>query len=495
MSDTVDQAADWKQLHLYAVVRRSLSAASGVLLPFLFIFVLTSPEDFSLLRVVTGAGILLAVTLCYCLYNLVWWKRFAYRANSDGIEMQWGILIRRSRFAARSRIQRVTGQNGPLMRLLSLTELHIETAGGSSEPELRLPSVPVVEAQRLQALFADESADCGYSGETRERAYRLRIIDMIIAGITSGGALAILFFFMGAYSELSPLIPESLRDWFVGLFPSPPWAALAVLGGLLIASWLVASLLYLESFWNFTAVREGEHISISRGYFTRRSTELEVGRIHSITVLETPLRSLFGRAVLKVSVVGQSTSSGMDSAKLIPLIPGSELGSTLRAILPEYPVPERLQPPSTSALWLYLLRGLLGSLPVALPAGAAVWFWQLHGSVVWAAVLPVLIAALGTVWGWLCFRDAGFGFAGSAAAVRTRLWSRRTVIMHRHRVQAVELRRSPLERIAGCETLWLAAVTGGMQFRSLMGGTVRSYTQTQLEPLLRWSGSTNLVDR
>ncbi|AFG36260.1 PH domain-containing protein [Spirochaeta africana] len=489
-----------ERLHWYAIVHRSVSATAGII-PFLLIPIfLTSPEDFRPLRLLLALGFLIALLLPALGWNTVWWRRFRYSADSGGIQLTWGIVIRRQRSAALDRIQRVTTTTGPVMRRLGVTSLHIETAGGSEEPEIHLPSVSREEARRLQQLLSplqQADGDEIYGGETsaseiasgalsdsglsdgvpaatigdavaslspdRRTAavadFRLRLRDMIIAGFTSGGALAILGVLIVAYVELRSAVPEEWEHRVLALFPNPVWAAAAILAVLLAISWCIASLLQIEAFWGFHAVRRGGHISIRRGLISERTTELDVSRIHAVTVVEAPLRALLGRATVKLQVAGQSGSMGMDSAKLLPIVPRTEIPAAISALLPEYAVEQPLTPLPPSAFWGYLLRGL----PTAVLLAAAGGYF-LH-PLFWLFPMVALL------WAFAAWRDGGMSGV-QVLALRRRLWSRRTMILHRRRVQAVEELRSPLQRLLGLASLRVYAAAGSMTVHGLALPTV-----------------------
>lgn len=470
------------KLHMYAVFSRSFSAIQGIALPILFALVLTRTASFSVLRMLLTILVILLLWLAAVAYNYIWWRCFTYCADDSGLSLNWGIFIKRHRFASLSRVQRVTTQAGPIMRLLGLNALRIETAGGSDEPEIYLPAVRLCEADRLQQLLnpGSKTEEAGLApeadpGTPAEPCFTMRISDMIIAGMTSGGIFAGMVFWVAIYGEFSSIIDDSLLERFYAVFPNMFAMFAVLLGAIMIISWIASSLLHIESFWGFTAVRNGKHISISRGLLTRRSTELEVSRIHTLTIVESPVRSLFGRAVVKASVVGQSSNEGMDSAKLFPMIRRKDLNAALENLLPEYSHSSRLQRPPASALWLYMLRAVV---PVLICAGAAAWYFSLP----WLLLLTGIPAA----WALLMHRDSGWLVEDRMAVFRGRIWARRTVrILHR-RIQAVELQYGPLERQMKLGTVRLAAVTGILRFTPMSGSIVRSIAGSDAEKALAW---------
>lgn len=91
----------------------------------------------------TGPGIPLALPLLFFRYHTL-----RYRFDDEGITMSWGILFRREVRVNYARIQDIHVTSGILQRWLGLADLQIQTASGSSAPEMTLEGLLEYEAVR-----------------------------------------------------------------------------------------------------------------------------------------------------------------------------------------------------------------------------------------------------------------------------------------------------------------------------------------------------------
>ncbi len=81
--------------------------------------------------ILTGPGLIAALPYLYFRYHTL-----RYRFDGEGIHMKVGILFRREINLTYSRIQDIHLRSGFLQRWLGLADVQIQTASGSSGPEL-----------------------------------------------------------------------------------------------------------------------------------------------------------------------------------------------------------------------------------------------------------------------------------------------------------------------------------------------------------------------
>ena len=93
--------------------------------------------------ILTGPGILAALPYLYFRYHTL-----RYRFDEEGIHMKVGILFRREVNLTYSRIQDIHLRSGLLQRWFGLANVQIQTASGSSGPELIVEGFKEFEAIR-----------------------------------------------------------------------------------------------------------------------------------------------------------------------------------------------------------------------------------------------------------------------------------------------------------------------------------------------------------
>jgi membrane protein YdbS with pleckstrin-like domain len=93
--------------------------------------------------ILTGPGILGALPYLYFRYHTL-----RYRFDEEGIHMRVGILFRREVNLTYARIQDIHLRSGLIQRWLGLGDVQIQTASGSSGPELVIEGFKHFEAIR-----------------------------------------------------------------------------------------------------------------------------------------------------------------------------------------------------------------------------------------------------------------------------------------------------------------------------------------------------------
>lgn len=93
--------------------------------------------------ILTGPGLVIMLPYLYFRYHTL-----RYRFDKEGIHMKVGILFRRETNLTYSRIQDIHLRSGILQRWLGLANVQIQTASGSSGPELVIEGFKDYEAIR-----------------------------------------------------------------------------------------------------------------------------------------------------------------------------------------------------------------------------------------------------------------------------------------------------------------------------------------------------------
>jgi membrane protein YdbS with pleckstrin-like domain len=91
------------------------------------------------------SGPAIFVTLPYLFFR---YHTLRYRFDAEGIHARWGILFRREINLAYARIQDIHLTSGIIQRWLGLADVQVQTASGSSGPELVIEGFKEFEAIR-----------------------------------------------------------------------------------------------------------------------------------------------------------------------------------------------------------------------------------------------------------------------------------------------------------------------------------------------------------
>jgi len=219
-------------------------------------------------------------------YEVAYYRRFEYELTDDTLDIRSGVFNRREREIPYGRVQNVDISRNIFQRLVGLSKLDIETAGGGST-EASLRYVTAFEANRLQLdirrykrgespeSHAEGAVGVDNTGIDRDRAvddeellFEIAPSELALAGVLSfdprvPGALLALF--TGSVPFISPIIP----------FDAPPlivFGLLAVLFAVgLVLAWIVGAISAIVNYWGFRLTRSEGELRYERGLLQRYS--------------------------------------------------------------------------------------------------------------------------------------------------------------------------------------------------------------------------------
>lgn len=399
--------------------------------------------------------------------------RFQYEIVGDTLTVESGVLSRQSREIPLGRIQNVDSRQGVLNRLLGLTVVGFETAGGSAT-EATLDAVDRDEADRLRRLVhrhgngdsetaaekPESEAETGTGeapgdSEMGEELFAFSMWDLVRFSLVSVRPAAPALLLAGL-----PLGIDVLRTVLrvnLGLVGSeaglslsllsvlgPPRLVALLLLTLLqfgVAAIVLSVVLTVVEYYGFRLVRDGDDLRYDRGLLRRYSGTIPLSKVQTVTVRENALMRRFGFATLVVETAGYSGGSQQDSKGVaIPMAPRETVYDLARDIEPfgEFD----FERPPKRARRRYAARfGIVAAVLAALAYAAdsllleSGYWWLALG--LFAVVLPAA---------HLRWRHRGVALASSSFATRTGFWRQTTRVVPYYRLQTVFVSRSPFQR-------------------------------------------------
>lgn len=412
---------------------------------------------------------------------------FRYRITADSVVIDSGLLQRSRRQVPFSRIHNVAIHQSLLHRLFGVAEVRLESAGGD-KPEAQMRVLQLSDAIALEALVRRRgaaaaapaavatAAPAGHSEALAEGRvlFALPPAEVLRLGLVSNRGMIVVGGAAVGLSQLNPRLPDDVSDrWSQGLqayFGSHHFSygeyALAILAALLGFAVLLrvfSVALALLQYWGFRLEEHGRRLTVERGLLTRLRTSAPRRRIQSWTLRESVLHRWFGRRTLEIdSAVAADSNQRRGLRELAPIATPAACDALVRHLLPgaAWP-PVNWQPLHPRAWWRLSLPGTV----VALVLAAALC---------WRAGPWGLAALLWLPWVVFVARQhaqrAGYAIDDRLVGARTGWWSRRWRFAELDKLQALELRQSPLDRPLGMATLWLdtaGAASGPLRLRYL----------------------------
>ena len=397
---------------------------------------------------------LLGIVVIVSAYEIAYYRRFEYIFTADTFDLKSGVFNRREREIPYHRIQNVDISRNILQRVLGLSQVNIETAGGGST-EAGIKYVTAEAATELQAEIrerkradSDRSQTDTTTHETAasdqraddELLFQIAPSELLLAGVLSfdprvvGLLIAV---FTGSIPFISPAVPETSSTVVLLLVGA------VLLAGVTLAAWLVGALSAIVNYWGFRLTRSETELRYERGLLQRYSGTIPFDKVQTLTISDNPLKRKTGYATLGVETAGyapgQASSRGSEAA--VPLAKRARVEELANEIDDCETV--ALDNPPKRIRRRYFTRYVL-----ALGAITAV----LYGAIQWAELfsgpwyLPlagVLLAPIAAHYKWL---HRGYGLADDHLITRNGVWNRETKRVPYHRIQTVIDSRTIFQR-------------------------------------------------
>jgi putative membrane protein len=392
--------------------------------------------------------------------GIVRYLTLTYRFEPDELVIAHGLISRHATHVPYARIQHVELRQGPVQRALGVAEVIVHTGGGGEEPEaiLKVLSLPRAEALRARLSRARGDARNGAGGEV---ILRLGARDLALCGLAEGrgwlvvgGAIGVLWQALDLFDVELPyrtwLSNDGIRRGFRTAWWSLPSPLTAILGIAVVVilfralsvGWAMVKL------HRYTLTRDGDLLRARYGLVTRFAAAIPRYRVQVLTVIETRLMRLLGRAAVKVETAARfATEQGSVGPQwLAPLIARDRLNALIGDVLPGIE-PDAMPWQPVDPRGRHRVRigfAIVGVLALA-AAVTAFGPWSLLGA-----------PAVGA-WAWLgagrTARAYAYAVTDRAVAFRSGWWTRRLSIVHVSRIQAVTLSESFLDRWWGMAVL------------------------------------------
>ena len=395
------------------------------------------------------------------IFGVVKWWRFTYTFDGARLVIDEGVLTRKRRVVPLDRVQQVELQSKLRHRLLGVTVLRVDTAGGGGDAEVDLSVVSVAEANRLRAILLPDATpsiselDAGSgtqlrSGREGEVLVRLSLWELAVAGMT-GQELAVMLTIVGwsvqVVDDLSIDVVENL-DGRVAAPSSVAGFAGAFLTVLVAWFGLAAGAGVVKHF-GFEMRRAGADLRVRRGLFERREGSMPLRRLQAVVVAQSIVRRALGFASVVLQSAGQATgTSGGVSRIEVPLLGARGIEPLLRQLLPlpaRWSIDELARHPPAAHRRAIVRRVAVGVVGVAGPA-------VLLGGARGVALVALAVVAA-AVAGELAYLGLGHAVAAGIVTSRSGGVARSTVVVPGAKVQSTRLRSTPFQRRAGLATL------------------------------------------
>lgn len=390
-----------------------------------------------------GALVVAVCLVLYTLWAVLSWRMTRYRLDDDALEYEMGVVFRQHRQARLDRLQAVDVVRPVLARLLGLSELRLEVAGGSGS-DVRLQYLRADDTQRLReaVLARATAANAPGAGSATTNpdmtgANAAGPNTTVLAAPSSGALVSAVNTVAQPERHLVTVPARRLvGSWLLGWGTAVAVLVLAavapatiLLPGVMIASvpaivgMVLGAVKRVAGVFGFTAAEGSDGLRLRYGLLETRTQTVPIDRVQAVALSQPLLWRWCDWWTVEVNIAGYGTAASSGQI-LLPVGTRSEAIMMLARVLPQPGIDDPL------ALVTAGLTGQTGSegAAIAAPDGFV-------GA-------PRRSRPLDPI-GW---RRNGFSVTPAALFLRSGVLTRRLVVVPHARMQSIGVRVGPIQR-------------------------------------------------
>jgi putative membrane protein len=449
--------SEYKHQHPFMIILETVKSIVYAIPP-IFFFALSRRDELGNVNIPLLAAIALIAILTY---STTKWYFFTYQYENGYLHIRRGLLFKKERSIKRERVQTVNVITNFIQKLLGVTSLHVKTAG-SMEAELSLTAVTLQESQNIKTYLENHTtngsgknhAEESETGNANVNTYNVPLLNLLLAGATSGRFMLLFSLIAAALSQLYPYIPES----YLGLVLERIIAQnnvnisllLILIFGLLLLSWIISTLIFAIQYANFTLQRQENDIRISYGLIEQKEYNLNMKRIQALSVKNSLLRQPFSLCSIYADVAGGSSEKQDYVTTLYPLLHVRQVSKFMDNMFPEYTIPEDMHPLPLRSRKRYIIRLMAPALVIVLLLHLVPYGW-----VSLLVLPPVFLLGLSR------YNTAGTAILEKQLTLRFRNIHRYHVFVLKDHIQSMQTSSNPFQRMSDLATIRISVLSSG----------------------------------
>ncbi|MFN2523531.1 MAG: PH domain-containing protein [Mycobacteriales bacterium] len=238
------------------------------------------------------------------------WRTTRYRLTATELQVDSGLLTRRSRRVPLARLQSVDVVRPVIARVAGLAELRLEVVGGGSS-EAPLAYLGEQDAQRLRRSMLALAAGREEAPEQPADAVLVQVpTGVLVASALLGPPLVIALLLLACLLVVGTVSPSAAVPF--GLSIVPAYAGL-----------LAVAVRRVLAEYGFTVAESEDGLRLRHGLLDTRTQTIPPGRVQAVRVLEPLLWRRRGWVRVEVDVAGYAGGSEEQAATsaLLPVAP------------------------------------------------------------------------------------------------------------------------------------------------------------------------------
>jgi putative membrane protein len=251
--------------------------------------------------------LVLAATALAVLVGYLVWRTTRYRLTGTELQIDSGLLTKRSRRVPLARLQSVDVVRPVIARVAGLAELRLEVVGGGST-EAPLAYLSDADAQRLRGAMLAVAAGRPEVAAEADDVLVVVPTGVLVASALLGGPLYALAVLLPALVLVAAIEPSAAAAATFALLPA-------------YAGLLAVTARRVLTEYGFTVAEAGDGLRLRHGLLDTRAQTIPFGRVQAIRVLEPLLWRPWGWVRVEVDVAGYGGQRGEQQAATSALLP------------------------------------------------------------------------------------------------------------------------------------------------------------------------------
>jgi len=368
-----------QRMHPMMMLVQYIASVKSMFFVILLLFVIRIADDSLWVQLGRwGVLIYLAFELVHVMLN---WFRTEYILLEKGIEFFEGVLQKKQRYLAYSRVQNVQRKKPFYLQAFHLVMLRLETGAEGQEATLVFPALKEKDAAHIEQILETQKkqADVSLVEQAQKEKRTVHFIsstkDILKASFLSFSYFAIIPLGWTVFSNIKEVvntekIESSFLDWFTGSW----WMmGLVLVGLLLLVALFGLSRAYIK-YGKYEITSDVERIYIRSGVLNEQHFSIRKQQVQAIALKQSLLKRMLGLVTAELVTAGALDEHMKGSNTLYPFLPVKEARSIIEALLPTFEIREEMQKlPMASYIarllripWLFLFG--LGGLLIFKPA-------------------------------------------------------------------------------------------------------------------------------
>lgn len=382
-----------------------------------------------------------------------------YRIEGGELVVSKGLISRSQRNIPLARIQNIDLTQNFLHRFFSVAEVRIETASGT-EPEATLRVLSLDEITRLRNQLKGVKSPESHLDDAEPGAFQDQLIlsiaipELIIRGLIGNRGLIMLAVVLGMAIEfeLFEKIPMEWTEEALKRVRETGWIINLALGTLLFAIFfgfvrILSAIWFVLRFSGYKLTADDQDLKVVAGLITRVSATIPRKRIQFISVQESLMARMLGRASIRIETAGGAGTEDEDARATIgrrwfvPIVSKSfvdTLLSELRAGLTADDGYYDWQPLASGTRKRLFRRAIFLSCLISVVLGFTLRLWA----------IPVgILVLIAMIWHAARFaRSLKYARFDDGVVYRSGVLDRKMSFTFFDKIQAINVSQSPFDR-------------------------------------------------